>query len=84
MAFVLMNLAQVVEHIPQPAEFVRKLLSVGHTVVLAVPYRWEPCGGDCHHKNHEITREKIAGWAGRQVRLHMAQCLQSSRPRLSE
>jgi len=58
--------SEVVEHVATPREFVRKLLAVGEVVVLSVPYRWAPCGGDCHHKQNMITRDKIATWAGRQ------------------
>ena len=34
---------EVVEHIAKPREFMRKLLAIGHTVVLSVPYRWASC-----------------------------------------
>ena len=58
---------EVVEHIAQPREFLRKLLAIGGLVVLSVPYRWESCENtDCHHKQNRITRDKIAAWAGRQ------------------
>ena len=60
---------EVVEHIAQPREFVRKLLQTGRTVVLSVPYKWGKCDTgrkySCHHLQNHITREKIAGWAGR-------------------
>jgi hypothetical protein len=60
--------SEVVEHVPRPRAFVRKLLAVGKLVVLAVPYKWPPCDAktDCHHVNNQITRSSIAAWAGRQ------------------
>lgn len=59
--------SEVVEHVPKPKEFVRKLLKTGRTVVLAVPYKWDPCDDTkCHHLNNKISRDQIAQWAGRQ------------------
>lgn len=58
--------SEVVEHVPKPKEFVRKLLTVGRVVVLSVPYRWAPSHDDAHHLNNKITRDRIASWAGRQ------------------
>ena len=58
--------SEVVEHVPKPREFVRKLLAVGKLVVLSVPYKWAPSHDDAHHLNNRITRDKIASWAGRQ------------------
>ena len=65
--FDLVLCSEVVEHIATPREFVRKLLAVGAVVVLSVPYRWARCDNTrCHHKQNQITRDKIAVWAGRQ------------------
>ena len=65
--FDLVLCSEVVEHVPKPREFVRKLLTFGRVVVLAVPYKWDPCDDTkCHHVNNRITRDMIASWAGRQ------------------
>ena len=65
--FDLVLCSEVVEHVPQPRAFVRKLLSAGKVLVLSVPYRWAPCDDTkCHHVSNQITRDMIAGWAGRQ------------------
>ena len=59
--------SEVVEHVPRPKEFVRKLLSHAKLLVLSVPYKWAACENTkCHHLNNKITRDKIASWAGRQ------------------
>lgn len=63
--FDLVLCSEVVEHIADPPRFVGKLLQMGARVVLAVPYKWKPCK-ECHHVQNEITRERIAEWAGRQ------------------
>ena len=64
--FDLVLCSEVVEHVPRPAEFVRKLLLVGRLLVLSVPYMWEACDNTkCHHKTNKITRQKIEAWAGR-------------------
>lgn len=67
-SFDLVLCSEVVEHVPKPREFVRKLLRTGRTVVLAVPYKWDPCDAKskCHHLNNKISRDRIASWAGRQ------------------
>lgn len=66
--FDLVLCSEVVEHVPKPRDFVRKLLRTGKVVVLAVPYKWDPCdsASKCHHLNNKISRDKIASWAGRQ------------------
>ena len=65
--FDLVLCSEVVEHIATPRSFVRKLLAVGDVVVLSVPYRWPSCDNTrCHHLQNQITRDKIATWAGRQ------------------
>ena len=65
--FDLVLCSEVVEHVERPREFVRKLLATGKVVVLSVPYRWDACDNTrCHHKTNQITRDKIAAWAGRQ------------------
>ncbi|KAL1515562.1 hypothetical protein AB1Y20_002182 [Prymnesium parvum] len=59
--------SEVIEHVDQPQEFVRKLLKTAPVVILSVPYRWKACDHvKCHHKVNSITREMIRGWAGRQ------------------
>lgn len=54
---------QVVEHVANPARFMRKILKTGRTVVLTAPYRWE----DNHskHKQHKISLEDMRKWASK-------------------
>ena len=56
---------QVLEHIPPIEDFVKKLVSVGKTVVISVPYKWE-AGRTPSHVNDPVDEEKLRRWFGRE------------------
>lgn len=64
---------QVVEHVPNPTRFMRKILKTGRMVLVTVPYRWE----DEHlkfHKQHMIAIEDVRKWAGKhELHFHVSQ-----------
>jgi trans-aconitate methyltransferase len=56
---------QVLEHLDNPKEFAQKLLQVGKTVIISVPYKWKE--GSCkYHTQDPIDKEKLKGWVGRE------------------
>jgi hypothetical protein len=55
--------SQVVEHIDEPAAFVKKLILMGKTSIISVPHQWPECGSNCGHKTHNIDLEMIKQWA---------------------
>jgi hypothetical protein len=61
---------KVVEHVKGPATFVRRLLEIGHTVIISVPYKWRAAlpnradGADRFgHRNHNIDACTLRRWA---------------------
>ena len=58
---------QVLEHLPEPAVFCRKLLDTGRTVIVSVPYRW-PKGLCKYHVQDPVDESKLRSWAGRSPR----------------
>ena len=58
--------SEVIEHVPQPQDFVQKLLGFGRVVVIATPFLWDGCEKKrCHHKTNKISKQTIRNWAGR-------------------
>jgi hypothetical protein len=56
---------QVLEHLDKPKEFAQKLLQVGKTVIISVPYKWKE--GSCkYHTQDPIDKSKLKGWVGRE------------------
>jgi hypothetical protein len=56
---------QVLEHLDKPKEFAEKLLQVGKTVIISVPYKWKQ--GSCKdHRQDPVDESKIRGWMGRE------------------
>lgn len=56
---------QVLEHIPDPKPFARKLLEDSEVVIASVPHLERP-GGNPGHLHNMITREKFADWFARE------------------
>jgi 2-polyprenyl-3-methyl-5-hydroxy-6-metoxy-1,4-benzoquinol methylase len=55
---------QVLEHLDKPKKFAQKLLQVGKTVIISVPYKWKK--GSCkYHTQDPVDESKIKGWVGR-------------------
>ena len=64
-SFDLVTCFQVLEHVPDPASFARKLLQIGGTVVASVPYKWKK--GRCRHHLHDpVNERKMRKWFGRE------------------
>jgi len=56
---------QVLEHLDKPKEFAQKLLQVGKTVIISVPYKWKK--GACkYHTQDPVDKSKVLGWVGRE------------------
>jgi hypothetical protein len=62
--------SQVVEHVPDPAAFMKKLIESAETSIISVPYDWSDCGRVCNHKSHHITLETILEWSAPYIPLH--------------
>jgi Methyltransferase domain len=62
--FDLVTCFQVLEHLPSPEPFARKLLSLGKVVVVSVPYKW-PKGKCLHHPQDPVDEAKLKRWFGR-------------------
>lgn len=62
--FDLVLCLQVLEHLPDPAPFCRKLLAAGRLVIVSVPYRW-PNGLCTYHLQDPVDLAKLLRWTGR-------------------
>lgn len=61
--FDLVLCLQVLEHLPEPERFARKLLRTGETVIISVPYRW-PAKADGAHMHDPVEESKLRAWTG--------------------
>ena len=61
---------QVLEHVPEPAPFARRLLELGRIVLISVPYKW-PKGSNPDHVNDPVDLEAVADWFGRTPNYHL-------------
>jgi len=59
--FDLLICSQVVEHVPDPAGFMKKLVEAAKTSIISVPYMWPACD-NCNHKTNNITLDTILKW----------------------
>ena len=55
--------SQVVEHVADPAAFMKKLINAATTSIISVPYDWNNCGKQCNHVSHHIKYETILEWS---------------------
>jgi hypothetical protein len=62
--FDLVTCFQVLEHVPEPKAFARKLLDLGKVVVVSVPYKWRK-GKVRFHPNDPVDEAKLTKWFGR-------------------
>ena len=62
--FDLCTCLQVLEHVPEPAPFARRLLEMGALVLVSTPYKW-PAGRLKAHVNDPVDRKRLAEWFGR-------------------
>ena len=63
--FDLVTCLQVLEHVPDPTAFGRKLLDLGRIVIVSVPYRW-PKGACKYHIHDPVTSALLQQWMGKQ------------------
>jgi hypothetical protein len=61
---------QVLEHVPQPSLFMKKLISSAKTSIISVPFNWGDCGKGCNHLTDKITYEKILKWSAPHKPIH--------------
>jgi hypothetical protein len=61
---------QVLEHVPKPAAFMKKLISSAKTSIISVPYNWANCGKECAHVSHHITHKKLMMWSAPHVPIY--------------
>jgi hypothetical protein len=56
---------QVLEHVPDPEAFARKLTEIGRITVVSVPYKWAK--GKCKYHIHDpVDERKMREWFGRE------------------
>jgi len=56
---------QLLEHIDDPAAFVRKLFECAPTAIISVPYRW-PATACSEHVHDPVDETKLKAWTGRE------------------
>ena len=55
---------QVLEHVPNPAPFARRLFDLSDLVLVSVPHKW-PAGSVKSHVNDPVNADDVAAWFGR-------------------
>ena len=65
--FDLLLCSQVLEHVPTPELFMKKLISSARTSIISVPLEWRECGPRCGHKTHNITYKQLLEWSAPHV-----------------
>ena len=62
--FDLCTCMQVMEHVPDAGRFARRLMEIGHIVLVSVPHKW-PAGSVPGHVHDPVTLAKVTEWFGR-------------------
>ena len=70
--FDLLVCSQVLEHIPNPKLFMKKLIETAKVSIISVPYNWEICGTVCNHVTHYITQKMLLNWSYPYKPIHTA------------
>ena len=60
---------QVIEHVPDPAKFSKRILELSEVSIVSVPYK-EPAGVNPGHINNDIDLDTIKTWFGRPPNFH--------------
>ncbi|WP_017931044.1 tetratricopeptide repeat protein [Robiginitomaculum antarcticum] len=60
---------QVIEHVPDPAKFCRRMLELFELSIVSVPFM-EPAGLNLEHINNDINLETLISWFGRAPNFH--------------
>lgn len=56
--------SQVVEHVPDPAAFMKKLIETAKVAaIISVPYMWTNCNPKCHHLSNHISIDTVLEWS---------------------
>jgi hypothetical protein len=63
--FDLCSCMQVLEHVPEPEPFARRLLELGRILLISVPYKW-PAGSSRQHVNDPVDLASVTRWFGRE------------------
>lgn len=61
---------QVLEHVPDPISFARKLFDIGKNVLISVPYMWEE-SSEAEHIHDPVDFDKLSLWTGRDPSYHI-------------
>lgn len=61
----LVTCLQVLEHVSDAHAFAQKLLSIGETIIVSVPYKW-PAGKTPSHVQDPVDETKMSNWFGRE------------------
>ncbi|HVH04088.1 MAG TPA: hypothetical protein VM891_14305, partial [Amaricoccus sp.] len=61
---------QVLEHVPEPEPFARRLMELGRLVLVSVPYKW-PKGATRSHRHDPVDLAKLGRWFGRAPNYHL-------------
>lgn len=68
--FDLLSCMQVLEHVPEPEPFARRLMELGRLVLISVPYKW-PKGATRSHVNDPVDLDAVVDWFGRPPNYHL-------------
>jgi hypothetical protein len=68
--FDLLSCMQVLEHVPEPEPFARRLLELGRIVLVSVPHKW-PKGSNPGHVNDPVDLNAVTRWFGRKPNYHL-------------
>lgn len=68
--FDLLICSQVLEHVPNPAAFMKKMISTAKTSIISVPHDWADCGKTCNHVTHHITNDVLMEWSAPHVPIY--------------
>lgn len=61
--FDLLICSQVLEHVPDPSSFMKKLIRSAKTSIVSVPFQWGDCGKKCNHVTDNISRDVLLKWS---------------------
>lgn len=61
---------QVLEHVPEPTRFARRLTDLSDLLLISVPHKW-PKGSVKSHVNDPVTLEDVIAWFGRKPNYHL-------------
>lgn len=62
----------MLEHVPDPAAFMKKLIQTAKVSIISVPFDWSDCGKTCNHVTHHITTDMILKWSAPHVPIHQS------------